>query len=128
MKDAGMRIRVEQDLREEFVAACQAQHVPAAQVLWLAQPGYAIWVRQQPYPPQEEIKWVPEQVLVSRAGMDVITRAITAADARFLEALIARQTCSEAISQAMAVDPSFDPMQAFLSLICDQQISASTPN
>jgi hypothetical protein len=33
MKDAGMRIRVEQDLREEFVAACQKQHTPAAQVL-----------------------------------------------------------------------------------------------
>ncbi|QWD84455.1 hypothetical protein ICU98_03340 [Polynucleobacter sp. MWH-P3-07-1] len=33
MKDAGMRIRVEQDLREEFIAACQTQHTPAAQVL-----------------------------------------------------------------------------------------------
>ena len=40
MKDAGMRIRVEQDLREEFVAACQAQHVPAAQVLRQFMRGY----------------------------------------------------------------------------------------
>jgi len=110
------------------IATVRLKLVPAAQMLWLAQPGYAIWVRQQPYPPQEEIKWVPEQVFVSRAGMDVITRAISAADARFLEALMAEKPCSEAISQAMAVDPSFDPMQAFLSLICDQQISASTPN
>lgn len=33
MKDAGMRIRVEQDLREEFIAVCQTKHTPAAQVL-----------------------------------------------------------------------------------------------
>lgn len=33
MKDAGMRIRVEQDLREEFIAVCQTQHTPAAQVI-----------------------------------------------------------------------------------------------
>ena len=40
MKDAGMRIRVEQDLREEFVATCQAKHVPAAQVLREFMRGY----------------------------------------------------------------------------------------
>lgn len=33
MKDAGMRIRVEQELRDAFVAACQKMNVPAAQVL-----------------------------------------------------------------------------------------------
>lgn len=33
MKDAGMRIRVEQDLRDAFVEACQKMDVPAAQVL-----------------------------------------------------------------------------------------------
>lgn len=33
MKDAGMRIRVEQELRDAFVAACQRMDVPAAQVL-----------------------------------------------------------------------------------------------
>ena len=33
MKDAGMRIRVEQELRDAFVAACQEMHIPAAQVL-----------------------------------------------------------------------------------------------
>lgn len=33
MKDAGMRIRVEQELRDDFVAACQKLDVPAAQVL-----------------------------------------------------------------------------------------------
>lgn len=33
MKDAGMRIRVEQELRDAFVAACQQMDVPAAQVL-----------------------------------------------------------------------------------------------
>jgi hypothetical protein len=32
-KEAGMRIRVEQDLRDEFIAACKAQHTPASQIL-----------------------------------------------------------------------------------------------
>ena len=32
-KDAGLRVRVERDLREEFVAICQADGKPAAQVL-----------------------------------------------------------------------------------------------
>ena len=40
MKDAGMRIRVEQDLREEFIAVCQTQHTPAAQVLRQFMRGY----------------------------------------------------------------------------------------
>lgn len=40
MKDAGMRIRVEQDLRDKFVEACQTQHVPAAQVLRQFMRGY----------------------------------------------------------------------------------------
>ena len=33
MKDAGMRIRVEPELREAFVSACRGQDLPAAQVL-----------------------------------------------------------------------------------------------
>ncbi|PUE30834.1 hypothetical protein B9Z35_07220 [Limnohabitans sp. Jir61] len=33
MKDAGMRIRVEPELREEFVELCRKNDVPAAQVL-----------------------------------------------------------------------------------------------
>ena len=33
MKEAGMRIRVEPELREEFTEACKKRHVPAAQVL-----------------------------------------------------------------------------------------------
>jgi len=40
MKDAGMRIRVEQELRDAFVAVCQTQHVPAAQVLRQFMRGY----------------------------------------------------------------------------------------
>ena len=33
MKDVGLRIRVQKELREEFLAACKAQDKPAAQVL-----------------------------------------------------------------------------------------------
>ena len=32
-KDAGMRIRIERDLRDSFVEACQAQGLVAAEVL-----------------------------------------------------------------------------------------------
>lgn len=33
MKDAGLRIRVQRELRDKFVEACRAQDKPAAQVL-----------------------------------------------------------------------------------------------
>lgn len=33
MKDVGLRIRVQRDLRDAFIAACQSQDRPAAQVL-----------------------------------------------------------------------------------------------
>jgi hypothetical protein len=33
MKDAGLRIRVQRDLREAFLEVCRAQDKPAAQVL-----------------------------------------------------------------------------------------------
>lgn len=33
MKNAGMRIRVEPELREEFVRLCRHKDIPAAQVL-----------------------------------------------------------------------------------------------
>jgi hypothetical protein len=33
MKDVGLRIRVQRELREEFLEACRAEDKPAAQVL-----------------------------------------------------------------------------------------------
>ena len=33
MKDSGLRIRVERDLREQFLQVCRAQDRPAAQVI-----------------------------------------------------------------------------------------------
>ena len=33
MKDAGLRIRVQRKLREEFLEACRAEDKPAAQVI-----------------------------------------------------------------------------------------------
>ena len=40
-KDAGMRIRVERDLRDAFVAACQSQGLVAAEVLRDFRRGFA---------------------------------------------------------------------------------------
>jgi hypothetical protein len=54
MKDAGMRIRVEQDLREEFIAACQTQHIPAAQVLRQFMRGYVEQVRAKSTKPNSK--------------------------------------------------------------------------
>ena len=45
MKDAGMRIRVEPELRAEFVAICQSQDIPAAQVIRQFMRGYVQQVR-----------------------------------------------------------------------------------
>tara|TARA_A100000171_G_C2023555_1_gene92269 strand:- start:295 stop:495 length:201 start_codon:yes stop_codon:yes gene_type:complete len=33
MKDVGLRIRIDRDLREQFVKACQAEDKPASQVI-----------------------------------------------------------------------------------------------
>lgn len=33
MKDVGLRIRLEPELRDEFIQTCHDKHVPAAQVL-----------------------------------------------------------------------------------------------
>lgn len=33
MKDAGLRIRIDRELRERFLQACRAEDKPAAQVL-----------------------------------------------------------------------------------------------
>jgi len=33
MKDVGLRIRVQRELREQFIEACRSQDKPAAQVL-----------------------------------------------------------------------------------------------
>lgn len=58
MKDAGMRIRVEQDLREKFIAACQTQHTPAAQVLRQFMRGYVDQVKTKSSKSRTESKKV----------------------------------------------------------------------
>jgi hypothetical protein len=51
-KDAGLRLRVERDLREEFVETCRAEGRPAAQVLREFMRGY---VAQNREPSQQEL-------------------------------------------------------------------------
>jgi hypothetical protein len=48
MKDVGLRIRIDRDLREQFVKACQADDKPASQVIREFMREY---VRQ--HPPQQ---------------------------------------------------------------------------
>lgn len=40
MKDTGLRIRIERDLREKFLAVCRNQDRPAAQVIREFMKGY----------------------------------------------------------------------------------------
>ncbi|HET6407411.1 MAG TPA: hypothetical protein VFG14_05985 [Chthoniobacteraceae bacterium] len=40
MKDSGLRIRIERDLREKFLAVCRDQDRPAAQVIREFMKGY----------------------------------------------------------------------------------------
>lgn len=40
MKDTGLRIRIERDLREKFLAVCRDQDRPAAQVIREFMKGY----------------------------------------------------------------------------------------
>ena len=47
-KDVGMRIRLERTLREEFVEACRAQDLPAAQVLRAFMRDYVSLHRREP--------------------------------------------------------------------------------
>ena len=47
-KDVGMRIRLERTLREEFVEACRAQDLPAAQVLRAFMRDYVSLHKREP--------------------------------------------------------------------------------
>lgn len=93
-----------------------------AQVLMLTHPGHSIWKAQQPGETQREINWRPEAVFISRAGISVITRAITHAEAALIEALLRAETCLSAISEAKTIDGNFDPIPAFISLMAEGQI------
>ena len=51
-KDAGLRIRVDRELREAFVAVCRAQDKPAAQVLREFMRRYIDDARMRDEPPK----------------------------------------------------------------------------
>ena len=51
MKDAGLRIRVQRELREKFLEVCRAQDKPAAQVLREFMRAYVIEHAAQPPDP-----------------------------------------------------------------------------
>lgn len=53
MKDVGLRIRVQRDLRDAFMAACRAEDKPAAQVLREFMRAYV-----QAHPPDSEDRGV----------------------------------------------------------------------
>lgn len=52
-KDVGMRVRVNRELRDEFLIACQAEDKPAAQVIREFMRAY---VESHPLPSQDNTK------------------------------------------------------------------------
>ena len=108
------------------MARLQLVLVPAAEVLRLDTPGYQVWRRQQPEPPPSPVTWQGDAVFVSRRGVDhVLTRALDPAEAVFIEALRAGETCLAASRQAARLGAGFDPITVFSNLIRDGQIVAA---
>jgi len=92
---------------------------PTVRLVRSAGPVYTLW--QAARAGSADRPWVetpdrrPEQVLVLRPEMTVVTRPIGAADLVLLEALGAGLTLPEAAARAQAVDPEFD-LQGALAL------------
>jgi hypothetical protein len=87
---------------------------PATRLIVSAYPIYRIWTVNQP-----EVTAVPpvdmetgEQVLVSRRGHHVVTRAITAGDGVFVSAAMAGETLGEAAAAAQKAEAGFDMQEA----------------
>lgn len=53
MKDAGLRIRVQRELRDKFVEACRKQDIPAAQVLREFMRGFVAEHTEAEVPPHK---------------------------------------------------------------------------
>ena len=62
MKDAGLRIRVQRDLRDQFLSVCREQDKPAAQVLREIMRAYVAAAKE------EDLKASPDPQALSVRG------------------------------------------------------------
>jgi Putative DNA-binding domain len=91
---------------------------PSASIVRSAYPIVTIWSMnsgEQPLAPIAE--WEPEDALVTRPELSVLTRRIEPGSAIFLLALIAGATLGEAFEAALAADRGFDPGRNLADLL-----------
>ena len=89
---------------------------PATRVITSPFPVHTIWRLNQPDVDDKDIPAVDmkvaEHVIVTRPRADVVTRAISLADAALVRAVMAGATLGAAVEGAFAVAPDFDVTQA----------------
>jgi len=91
---------------------------PAARVIRSVFPIVTIWSMNVGLLPLEPVTcWQPEDALVTRPQLSVLTRQIGAGSAVFLLALIAGAALGEAYEEAVVTDPDFDLGQNLADLM-----------
>lgn len=88
---------------------------PAARIIGSRFPIHRIWRLAQPDSDATDVPGVEmnaaEQVVITRPRVQVVTRAVSRADATFLRAIRSGARLGSAVEAAFAVTPSFDVMQ-----------------
>ena len=89
---------------------------PATRVITSPFPVHTIWRLNQPDVDDKDIPavdmTVAEHVIVTRPHMEVVTRAITLADAALVRAVMGGATLGAAVEGALALAPDFDVTHA----------------
>ncbi|MCR9178146.1 MAG: DNA-binding domain-containing protein [Alphaproteobacteria bacterium] len=104
-------------LGERVVSARFVPH-PACRLLRSPHPVLSIWqanVRAEAA--SSAFRGEPEAVLITRPVLEVHVVALSEADAAFADALLQGHSADEANGIAVALDPCFEPMRAFRTLL-----------
>ena len=67
--------------------------------------------------PGTEVRRMPQQVLIWRSGAGMLYRDLAPPEHAFFAGVAAGRPCGEAAGAALDVDPAFDPVAAFASLL-----------
>ena len=67
--------------------------------------------------PGTEVRHMPQQVLIWRSGAGMLYRDLAPPEHAFFAGVAAGRPCGEAAGAALDVDPAFDPVAAFASLL-----------
>jgi hypothetical protein len=99
----------------DALSALRLRLHPATRVISSPFPVHRIWRLNQPDVDENDIPAVDmaaaEHVIVTRPGHEVVTRAVTAADATLVRAVAGGANLGSAVEAAFARAPDFDVMQ-----------------